>query len=238
MAKYHINYKGNPGVCRAEKNCPFGGPSEHFDSPETARAAYEKTMEREYKKLSHSRLEANKKAVLAYLQDSYASLHSSIEYETGLTRPVVGKALHALIKDGTVIAGGGGSGDAIRYRAARDEPVKIERPSTVEDFKINYELAKNEMAASGPLNGVWPYPGQYLEEAEAYNAKVATAVEARRRFKNAYIDADPAVVRGMQGMDSASMAGVSTWADMRVWESAKVEAGRRFEDENPNPFEG
>ena len=41
MAKYHINYKGEAGLCRAEKNCPFGGDEDHFVSPEAARAAYE-----------------------------------------------------------------------------------------------------------------------------------------------------------------------------------------------------
>lgn len=42
MAKYHINWKGEPGLCTAEKKaCPLGGDSDHFDSPESARAAYE-----------------------------------------------------------------------------------------------------------------------------------------------------------------------------------------------------
>jgi hypothetical protein len=45
MTKFHINTKGEPGSCSATINsCPYGGPNEHYDSKETARSAYEKTM--------------------------------------------------------------------------------------------------------------------------------------------------------------------------------------------------
>ena len=45
MAKYHTNPKtGNPGICRAEKNCPFGDEAHHYSSREEAAQAYEKTM--------------------------------------------------------------------------------------------------------------------------------------------------------------------------------------------------
>src|SRR5579875_1479154 len=45
MDKYHINARGEPGLCRARKQCPFGGVNEHYSSPEEARDAYEKRME-------------------------------------------------------------------------------------------------------------------------------------------------------------------------------------------------
>ena len=46
MAKYHINNRGEPGVCNAQNGaCPFGGASDHYDSPEAASAAFEKLME-------------------------------------------------------------------------------------------------------------------------------------------------------------------------------------------------
>lgn len=42
MARYHINEKGEPGLCKAKPgNCPLGSADEHHDSPEAARAAYE-----------------------------------------------------------------------------------------------------------------------------------------------------------------------------------------------------
>lgn len=45
MAKFHINAKGEPGKCRAFiVGCPFGGDSEHHETPELARAAFEKSM--------------------------------------------------------------------------------------------------------------------------------------------------------------------------------------------------
>jgi hypothetical protein len=46
MARYHLNPQtGDPGICRAKKNCPFGDmKSEHYDSKRSARAAYESQM--------------------------------------------------------------------------------------------------------------------------------------------------------------------------------------------------
>lgn len=45
MARYHINPEtGNPGVCRATKQCRFGDHSAHYDSQEAAQAAYEASM--------------------------------------------------------------------------------------------------------------------------------------------------------------------------------------------------
>ena len=44
MAKYHINSRGEAGLCRAEKNCPFGDDSVHFSTAEDARKAFELKM--------------------------------------------------------------------------------------------------------------------------------------------------------------------------------------------------
>lgn len=41
MTKFHINTKGEPGRCSAEVQCPFGGDSDHYTSPERAREAFE-----------------------------------------------------------------------------------------------------------------------------------------------------------------------------------------------------
>jgi len=42
MAKFHINPEtGEPGLCKAQKQCPFGGDDAHFTSKEAARTAYE-----------------------------------------------------------------------------------------------------------------------------------------------------------------------------------------------------
>ena len=51
--RYHISPKtGNPNICRAKtvENCPFGNDSEHYDSKQDARDAYERTMEELSKK--------------------------------------------------------------------------------------------------------------------------------------------------------------------------------------------
>lgn len=41
MAKFHLSKDGTPRACNAKVACPLGGPDAHYDSPETARAAYE-----------------------------------------------------------------------------------------------------------------------------------------------------------------------------------------------------
>lgn len=42
MSKFHINSQGEPGLCSAKQGgCPFGGESDHHESPEAARRAYE-----------------------------------------------------------------------------------------------------------------------------------------------------------------------------------------------------
>jgi hypothetical protein len=48
MAKYHINPEtGRPNQCTAKVQCRFGSEAQHFDSKESARAGYEKQMERQ-----------------------------------------------------------------------------------------------------------------------------------------------------------------------------------------------
>lgn len=45
MAKYHINPEtGVPGLCKAEKQCRFGGNEAHYSSSEDARQAFELSM--------------------------------------------------------------------------------------------------------------------------------------------------------------------------------------------------
>lgn len=45
MSRYHINKKGEPGICSAEVKCPLGGGEEqHYSTPEKARQAFELSM--------------------------------------------------------------------------------------------------------------------------------------------------------------------------------------------------
>lgn len=45
MTKYHINKKGEPGVCKALESCPLASSEQHFPDKESAREAFEKVME-------------------------------------------------------------------------------------------------------------------------------------------------------------------------------------------------
>ena len=49
MAKFHINKKGVPALCRAkDRNCPFGGGEKHFDNKEQAQQFIDKKNEKEH----------------------------------------------------------------------------------------------------------------------------------------------------------------------------------------------
>lgn len=46
MPRYHLNKKGNPGVCKATVSCPFGDINDdHYSSMDEAREVYEKEMQ-------------------------------------------------------------------------------------------------------------------------------------------------------------------------------------------------
>lgn len=47
MARYHVNFQGNPGLCKAQVACPFGSADEHYSSEVEARTAYEASMQGE-----------------------------------------------------------------------------------------------------------------------------------------------------------------------------------------------
>lgn len=51
MAKYHINDKGEAGVCRAKTKCRFGGSSgvdNHFESREAAEKHVQEKLNKQY----------------------------------------------------------------------------------------------------------------------------------------------------------------------------------------------
>ena len=51
--KFHVNSKGEAGVCKAQNGgCPFGGEAEHYSSGDEARAAFEAQMEAQATPLS------------------------------------------------------------------------------------------------------------------------------------------------------------------------------------------
>lgn len=45
MARYHVNKQGNPGLCHAQQQCPFGGVENHYASPAEARQAFEQAQQ-------------------------------------------------------------------------------------------------------------------------------------------------------------------------------------------------
>lgn len=56
MTKYHVNSKGEPGLCRAKVECPFGGDESHYSSKKEAARVYENEMfvKTEYKDFKYN----------------------------------------------------------------------------------------------------------------------------------------------------------------------------------------
>lgn len=104
MTRYHINRKGDPGICSAQaNNCPFGGENEHYDSKEAAfdslasqyetlpndpkRLISEDTMARYGNVFAIKDLRAVNEE-LAELSDGRYSLNNNFTYEyTGVLPP-------------------------------------------------------------------------------------------------------------------------------------------------------
>lgn len=56
MTKWHINKKGLPSICKAEKgNCPFGRESEHYTTKEEAMKASQEILSKEFGLLSEKK---------------------------------------------------------------------------------------------------------------------------------------------------------------------------------------
>ena len=87
MARYHINKKGEAGLCRATTGkCPFGGANVHYSSKEEARIGYEKTkvnivipnvnLEKKLDKAELLLIETSKKTLEGKLRDYFIALDS------------------------------------------------------------------------------------------------------------------------------------------------------------------
>lgn len=76
MNEYHINWKGEPGICSASQgNCPFGSADDHFPSPEAARKAYEAQMSNLTEPLKSSRLNDSEMKIENIRVNMLRSLH-------------------------------------------------------------------------------------------------------------------------------------------------------------------
>lgn len=75
--RYHINEKGNPGICRAKKRCRFGDlSSEHYSTKEEARAAYERRMEESGKGSATSTVSGGEKSSpMSVVPQAHSNIH-------------------------------------------------------------------------------------------------------------------------------------------------------------------
>lgn len=70
---YHLNPKGEPGLCKAENQCPFGDAvTAHYATEDEARSAYESRVQEVQTNLSEAKLKVEvQEAVLATLEAAH-----------------------------------------------------------------------------------------------------------------------------------------------------------------------
>lgn len=107
MTKYHIVPKtGNPGKCTALIKCPFGDETEHYDSANEARAAYEAKM------VENS---TNVTTLDTYEKTFDAYLNGSPQEVTGGMKHFIDKSFADLPKGSKVLELGSGFGRDAQY---------------------------------------------------------------------------------------------------------------------------
>ncbi|HHT97315.1 MAG TPA: hypothetical protein GXZ90_05420 [Clostridiales bacterium] len=93
MAKYHINGKGVPSLCRAkEGNCPFGNEGVHFESKEGAQEFIDNMNENEYGLLSKITDKESQKLS----REKFYNLHDELVPGAGKADSVAGELIRAL----------------------------------------------------------------------------------------------------------------------------------------------
>lgn len=92
MGMYHINDKGNAGVCEASSgNCPFGGDDEHFTSKAAAQKSFELQMTPTFEAVQQEKLAQAKARLLAAKQalrkaDDLMAATANWEHASTLTK--------------------------------------------------------------------------------------------------------------------------------------------------------
>jgi hypothetical protein len=141
MSKYHINKQGNPGICKAEIDCPFGDlETAHYASKNAARAAYEKSagsiFKRAYPKINWPALSADKKLTI------HAGMMRTL-YRSGEPERIYWDAVWDNTKAGKLwLERKGMTGDhevIVRTRKAQEVALNLPTPEQPEVLKINAE---------------------------------------------------------------------------------------------------
>ena len=82
MAKYHINSKGEPGACTAAPgNCPFGENTQHYETAEAAREAYEARNDGQTFSVAKKQMRAETKAAISYDPLAEAESFTGVSYK-------------------------------------------------------------------------------------------------------------------------------------------------------------
>lgn len=142
MSKYHINNKGVPSICRAEKgNCPFGDEGSHFATKDAAQEFVNEASEKEHGLLpTLTRKQRVQNAV-----DRMNELHEELVPSSGMAETSAGELVRAtsrigyrFFNDGDQVGSGYGNetcNSSLRYINQKLSEIKGAE-------KVNYEFNK------------------------------------------------------------------------------------------------
>jgi hypothetical protein len=162
MSKYHVSpATGNPGPCKAIKACPFGGASDHYDSPEEARDAYEaKQMQHITSKKTNTSVEPGE------FDYSSNDLNDYLKTVKGVNVIYRKKMYNALNSDNNEMA---------RLKSVYDDTLEADQGRNAlmtEEFKDGFTRLYNNNVTTDQQIGVRPEPhgNSYLNEKIDANA--------------------------------------------------------------------
>lgn len=188
MARYHISpHTGDPGVCSAKINCPYGNlETDHFDTPEAARAAYETgqlepafaTLRRALDKVTDTAFESAGDNPLPSTEYLRSRLAEAREREDEILAQA-----EAAGYDREAFLAGGGSG-----RIHPGLPVYM--AMTREDLRTEHEQLTKTASASDsdftPLKRL--LADEYRDSARELSALTGAALDLRAREDQAILD--------------------------------------------------
>lgn len=157
LGKYHINEKGDPGICKAKIACRFGdSQSTHFNTPTEARDAYEHQMESyiDFKESPIGKLDNIANKIVMKISKSYDKTVEWID-----KNPVKTIAIAATL----VIVAGAYYGSKIAQNMTTDYSGVTSKPvnGTVSSMEVDGYFGKTTRMKIGV-----DYPGQETVYAE------------------------------------------------------------------------
>lgn len=219
--RYHINHKGEAGVCRATNGgCPFGGEADHFTSPEAARAHFEASQNASTASLSLKEMNA-----AAKVTDDHTLIEELISHGSDRTLGNLAKNPNLTVDEITAaINKSTNSATRASLFLINHGPHELVTPSDLEEILTRLPASEQRTnspfyATSSKLNKLINNPSL----TDAHYDRVSTSVRINDRIKNRF-----AVVLGEDNQISAQTT--RDYMESSHWHAYPVNADRAVEN--------